>query len=32
VTTSGELILDTEAGIRHFSGGEVSLRGERGGT
>jgi BirA family transcriptional regulator, biotin operon repressor / biotin---[acetyl-CoA-carboxylase] ligase len=32
VTTSGELILDTDAGIRHFSGGEVSLRGDRGGT
>jgi BirA family biotin operon repressor/biotin-[acetyl-CoA-carboxylase] ligase len=30
VTTSGELILDTDMGIRHFSGGEVSLRGDQG--
>ncbi len=30
VTDGGELILETVAGIRHFSGGEVSLRGEHG--
>jgi BirA family transcriptional regulator, biotin operon repressor / biotin---[acetyl-CoA-carboxylase] ligase len=30
VTDSGELILETAAGVRHFSGGEVSLRGEHG--
>jgi BirA family transcriptional regulator, biotin operon repressor / biotin---[acetyl-CoA-carboxylase] ligase len=30
VTDSGELILETAAGIRHFSGGEVSLRSEHG--
>ena len=29
VTNSGELILDTDKGIRHFSGGEVSLRGDQ---
>ena len=28
VTDSGELILETVSGVRHFSGGEVSLRGE----
>jgi BirA family biotin operon repressor/biotin-[acetyl-CoA-carboxylase] ligase len=26
VTPRGELVLETEAGIRHFSGGEVTLR------
>ena len=30
VTDGGELILETDAGVRHFSGGEVSLRGEHG--
>ena len=30
VTENGELMLDTASGIRHFSGGEVSLRGEHG--
>jgi BirA family biotin operon repressor/biotin-[acetyl-CoA-carboxylase] ligase len=30
VTASGELILDTDLGVRHFSGGEVSLRGDPG--
>ena len=30
VTDGGELILETSAGVRHFSGGEVSLRGENG--
>jgi BirA family biotin operon repressor/biotin-[acetyl-CoA-carboxylase] ligase len=28
VTAGGELVLETPSGIRHFSGGEVSLRGE----
>ena len=28
VTASGELVLETSLGIRYFSGGEVSLRGE----
>jgi len=30
VTDGGELILETTAGVRYFSGGEVSLRGEHG--
>ena len=30
VTDGGELILETDAGVRNFSGGEVSLRGEHG--
>lgn len=30
VTDGGELILETVAGVRHFTGGEVSLRGEHG--
>jgi BirA family biotin operon repressor/biotin-[acetyl-CoA-carboxylase] ligase len=30
VTASGELIVDTDSGIRHFSGGEVSLRSDPG--
>ncbi len=30
VTDGGELILEMAAGIRHFTGGEVSLRGEHG--
>ncbi len=28
VTDNGEIILETEQGVRHFSAGEVSLRGE----
>jgi BirA family transcriptional regulator, biotin operon repressor / biotin---[acetyl-CoA-carboxylase] ligase len=32
VTASGELVLETDSGIRHFSGGEVSLRGAHGGV
>jgi BirA family biotin operon repressor/biotin-[acetyl-CoA-carboxylase] ligase len=26
ITANGELVLETQSGVRHFSGGEVSLR------